>query len=246
MQLTLEGKTLDQIAIERIREYEPPEGYYLGFSGGKDSVVIYDLAVRAGVKFDTHYNVSPIDPPEIREFIKGNYPDIQWDYHARGFFKHVLSEGLPMRPTAQHKWSRWCCQYIKEAGGVGRVKLLGMRRSESNKRKEYQVYKDFCIAEHTYWFLPIVDWVWADVWSYIEERGLKVCSLYKEGFRRIGCVLCPMLTAGQTKRQMVRFPKITQCWRLTSDRYFDKRIERGTPLPWKSKNEFWEWWISRK
>lgn len=246
MQITLEGKTLDQIAIERIREYEPPEGYYLGFSGGKDSVVIYDLAVRSGVKFDAHYNVSPIDPPEIRDFIKVNYPDITWDYNARGFFKRVLTEGMPMRPTSQHRWSRWCCKYIKEVGGVGKIKLLGMRRDESNTRKEYLVYKEFDLTTHTFWFLPIVDWSSQDVWAYIYERSLKVCSLYKEGFKRLGCVLCPMLTANQTKKQIIRFPKIAQCWRLASDRYFDKRIERGTPLSMNSKDEFWEWWISRK
>jgi phosphoadenosine phosphosulfate reductase len=39
-----------KVSIARLIEFEPPEGYYLAFSGGKDSVVIYDLAVKAGVK----------------------------------------------------------------------------------------------------------------------------------------------------------------------------------------------------
>lgn len=30
-----------QIAIERLRQFEPDEGYYLAFSGGKDSITIY-------------------------------------------------------------------------------------------------------------------------------------------------------------------------------------------------------------
>ena len=51
-----------EVAIQRLKQYEPPEGYYLGFSGGKDSIVIYNLAVKSGVKFDAHYNISPIDP----------------------------------------------------------------------------------------------------------------------------------------------------------------------------------------
>ena len=245
MQITLEGKTLDQIALERIREYEPPEGYYLGFSGGKDSVIIYDLAMRSGVKFDAHYNVSPIDPPEVRDFIKAKYPDVIWDFHARGFFKRVLSEGLPMRPPVGR---RWCCKYIKEAGGTGRVKLLGMRKSESNTRKEYPVYKHFYRlgSDETDWLLPIIDWTWNDVWAYIAERRLQVCSLYKEGFRRIGCGLCPFLTAGQTQKQIARFPKIALAWRRASERYYQKRIERGTPLRWNSPEDYWQWWISRK
>ena len=35
-------KALTEQAIARFREHEPPEGYYLAFSGGKDSIVIYD------------------------------------------------------------------------------------------------------------------------------------------------------------------------------------------------------------
>lgn len=39
-----------------------PEGYYLCFSGGKDSQVIYELAKQAKVKFQAYYNVTTVDP----------------------------------------------------------------------------------------------------------------------------------------------------------------------------------------
>ena len=81
-QLNFDGLNKVEVAIARIKEYKPPEGYYLAFSGGKDSVVIYDLAIRSGVKFDAHYCVSPIDPPELRQFTKDNYPDVVWDFHV--------------------------------------------------------------------------------------------------------------------------------------------------------------------
>lgn len=244
MQLTFEGKTLDQLAIELIREHEPLEGYYLGFSGGKDSIVIYHLTQRAGVKFDAHYNVSPIDPPQIRRFIKEWYPEIAWDYHARGFFKKVLSEGLPMRPPVGH---RWCCKLIKEAGGKGRVKILGMRKVEGNSRKRYKPFEEKPHqGEGTFWLLPILNWSDGDVWQYIGEHNLVTVALYRNGFKRIGCILCPFHGAIETKQELQLFPKIAQAWRLASDRYFDKRIERGTPLPYATKDDFWNWWISRK
>lgn len=50
------GVTRDkvQIAIDRLRSFEPEEGYFLAFSGGKDSQCVYHLAKMAGVKFDAH------------------------------------------------------------------------------------------------------------------------------------------------------------------------------------------------
>lgn len=52
-----------ETSIKRLRSFEPPEGYFLAFSGGKDSQCIYHLAKMAGVKFDAHYNVTSVDPP---------------------------------------------------------------------------------------------------------------------------------------------------------------------------------------
>lgn len=59
-----------QQAIDRFKAFEPEDGYYLAFSGGKDSVVIKRLAEMANVKFDAHYNITSVDPPELVKFIK--------------------------------------------------------------------------------------------------------------------------------------------------------------------------------
>lgn len=114
-QLDLEtGFNKVEIAIATLQKWEPPEGYYFADSGGKDSSVTRDILIKAGIKFDGHYCVSPIDPPQIREFLRQHHPDTQWDYHARGFWKLVVDKGLPLRHA------RWCCQIIKEAGGDDR------------------------------------------------------------------------------------------------------------------------------
>lgn len=68
-----------QTAIDRLRAFEPKDGYFLAFSGGKDSQCIYHLAKMAGVKFDAHYHVTSVDPPELVQFIKAQYPDVHRD-----------------------------------------------------------------------------------------------------------------------------------------------------------------------
>lgn len=120
-----------QKAIDRLRAFEPPEGYYLAFSGGKDSQTIYHLAKMAGVKFDAHYSVTSIDPPELMRFIKREYPDVDWEYHYwnDGKPEHYLPDGRPRIKTmwnliADHtipptRQARYCCADLKEVGGVG-------------------------------------------------------------------------------------------------------------------------------
>lgn len=82
MQFTGDGEIRDKVemAIKRLQAFCPPEGYYVAFSGGKDSQCVYHLCQMAGVKFDAHYNVTSVDPPELIRFIKKNYPDVKWDY----------------------------------------------------------------------------------------------------------------------------------------------------------------------
>jgi phosphoadenosine phosphosulfate reductase len=228
---------LVDIAIMRIKSYRPAAGFWLAFSGGKDSVVLHDLTERAGVRFDAHYCVSPIDPKEVREFIVQQYPKVRWDYYARGFWgKPLMSNGPPMRQF------RWCCRLIKEAGGDGRRKLTGIRWAEGRANRRGRLMYEPCYNKPGTDFLhPIIDWTDDDVWNYIQARGLSVCSLYAEGAHRIGCVLCPFHR--NVDEEMARHPDITRLWRRGCDRYFDKRIERGTPLQWPTKEAFWYWWI---
>lgn len=98
----LTGKTKEETAIEFIRKHEPPEGYFLGFSGGKDSVVVYELAKRSKVVFFPYYEATGIDPPELMKFIKKEYPEVKWLRPKRSFFGEMVDRGFPT------KFSRWC------------------------------------------------------------------------------------------------------------------------------------------
>lgn len=107
-----------QVAIERLKIHQPPEGYYLAFSGGKDSCVVKELCNMAEVKYDAHYSVTTIDPPELIYFIKQHHRDVKWDRPEMPFLKMLVHKGAPIRT------SRWCCEIYKEGGGAGRYVLI--------------------------------------------------------------------------------------------------------------------------
>lgn len=237
-QLNFEGKNKVEVAIEFLKLCEPVDGYYLAFSGGKDSVVIYDLAIKAGVKFDAHYCVSPIDPPQIYQFIKEHCPDVQWDYHARGWWAMVVKKGLPLRT------SRWCCEVIKEAGGKNRVVILGNRADEGNIRK-HQLSIEQGRHDNKLFVRPILYWNNEEVWEYIKSNSLPYCLLYDEGFKRLGCVLCPF--SRDIEREMRYFPKTIQAWRNACDRIVKNRLASGKEYKhqFQTGQELFEWWIAR-
>jgi phosphoadenosine phosphosulfate reductase len=238
LQLNFEGLNRVEVAVMRLQEFEPPEGYYLAFSGGKDSVVIYDLAVKARVKFDAHYSQGGIDPPELVRFIRAYYPGISFDRPAMPIWKQLMTHGMPRRK------SRWCCELIKEHHGSGRRVITGIRWQESPRRRQRQMF-EMCRTDDTkIFFHPIIDWASNDVWEYIKLNNLPYCSLYDEGFKRLGCVLCPMETARQTQLELKRFPKLAEAWKRACYRYYEKGTE-GTKQ-WATKEAFWQWWLSRK
>ena len=125
-------------AINRLKTFEPPEGYYLAFSGGKDSVVCKALADMAGIKYDAHYNVTSVDPPELVYFIKRQHPDVQRDIPKRSNGRTVNMWMLIRENGAPLQQRRFCCQELKERGGDGRIVITGVRWAESTRRTLHQ------------------------------------------------------------------------------------------------------------
>lgn len=228
---------LERRAIALLKNHEPREGYYLADSGGKDSSVILELAKKSGVKFDAHYCVSPIDPPEVHQFLKRHHPETTWDYHAKGFWNMVVKKGLPTRR------SRWCCEVIKEAGGLHRVVVVGSRKDESPKRRSQQGFGRHTTRDIMY-VRPIVDWTKEEVWEYIRAKNVPYCQLYNEGFERLGCILCPLAQLKNRQRELERFPKVAYIWRKSCDKLVERRLSQGKDR-FKTGEELWNWWWSQ-
>ena len=231
-----------QVAIDRLRNFEPKEGYWLAFSGGKDSVTVLRLAQMAGVKFDAHYNVTTVDPSELVRFIKEQHPDVERNRPEMSMFRLICLPRHFMPPLRQ---MRWCCEALKEHGGEGRFTLTGIRWAESSNRQNRQMV-EMCVPLRKRMLHPIIDWSDADVWEFIRQEGVPYCSLYDEGFDRLGCILCPMEgNPNRIQAQMDRWPQFVKAYIHTFDRLVEMRKDAGLKCTWENGREMFDWWIDR-
>lgn len=223
-------------------------GYYLCFSGGKDSIVLAKLAELAGVAHGLHYNVTTIDPPELVRFIKRQYPSAIWHRSERKPLPLKMIDKSNGPPT---RLSRWCCEIYKEGGGTGLVKLTGVRAPESIRRKG--LWREVNNNKGGTIICPMVYWTDADVWEFIRQYNMSYCELYDQGFKRLGCIGCPMSGPGGQARDFARWPRYERLWRKGFEVYWatwkgvprrdggDRWIERMDTV-----DDLWRWWTSGK
>jgi len=219
-------------------------GYYLAFSGGKDSVVIKKLAEMAGIKFESYYNNVTIDPPELVRFIKKSHPDVKWNNPE----KHLLNRmGEVVTPPT--RLIRWCCREYKEKGGDGKGKIIGVRATESPRRKG--LWREVIKNRRTgMFFCPILYWSDEDVWNFINNYNVEYCSLYDEGFKRLGCIGCPMGGRKNQLKEFARWPGYEKMWKKAFMKLFESRhllTKRGKVrfyAKYESWENLWEWWLS--
>lgn len=183
-------------------------GFYLAFSGGKDSQALYHIVKLAGVKFKAHMNLTSIDPPEVIRFVKKQYPDVELIKPKMSIYDMAKKKG--MLPT---RIIRWCCAEYKEMSGAGKVTLIGIRHAESarrSKRNEIETGDRKFSGNFDQWsehkekmvtcvggkdkilVSPIMHWTEKDVWEFLNAQNIPHCSLYDKGYTRIGCICCPM------------------------------------------------------
>ena len=74
---------------------------------------------------------------------------------------------------------------------------------------------------------PIIDWTTDEVWEFIREYDVPYCKLYDEGWKRLGCVGCPMGTVAHRLMEFERWPKYKQAYIRAFDRMIEVRNGGG-------------------
>jgi phosphoadenosine phosphosulfate reductase len=234
----------EEETLEILRMYQPAEGYYLAFSGGKDSVVLYEMAKRAGVKFDAHYHITTADPPELVRFIMKHYPTV-----ARERGEYTMWTIIPKKLMPPTRRVRYCCQVLKERGGENRTTITGVKATDSRNRRHRLVRT--CYKKNNIGINPLLNWCDAEIWAFIKGNNLPYCELYDQGFKRLGCIGCPLASVKDRIMELERWPKYRDAYVRAFDRMLEQRAikEKNTRLRsaklWKTGEDVMEWWLSR-
>ena len=97
---------------------------------------------------------------------------------------------------------------------------------------------------------PIYKWTDSEVWEFIHERGMKYNPLYDQGWKRVGCIGCPLAT--NQVWELEKYPKYKQNYINAFDRMLQRRREAGKDdvtgkegiHKWTDGKAVYKWWIN--
>ena len=270
---------LEHTAIERLKAAsEMSLQYYkqplvICISGGKDSSVVTELAIRAGIPVEFMHSHTTADAPETVRFVRSEFKRLEElgyqctlnmpTYKGKRVSMWSLIPQKLMPPT---RLVRYCCSVLKETGGANRFICTGVRWSESASRKknrgafeagrniilnndndDKRMLFENCRLKGKRVVNPIVDWQDADVYGFLADAKVPMNPLYAEGQCRVGCVGCPIARKKGREAEFLRWPKYKNLYLMAFDNMLKERERRGKlEGSWRigtTANDIFNWWM---
>ena len=200
------------------------------YSGGKDSDAILELARMSGIKYRAIYKNTTIDPPGTIAHAKAMGVEVVEP--KRNFLNIIAQHGYPSRRN------RFCCSYLKEYKILDYA-VVGVRRDESKKRadryQEPEICRVYSKKVKARQYLPLLEWTSQDVADFINERGLKVHTLYydEQGElhpeRRLGCLGCPLAYRRHRIEEFKHYPGFVKLYLRGGAEILGRSSEQQNP-----------------
>jgi len=239
-------KNLEEKAIQFIKTVanNTTQILYAGNSGGKDSAVVDKLLKLSGITYYSFYTNTTIDPPKTISHIRKYYPHTAILQPKETFYQLVERKGLPTR------LNRYCCEYLKEYGSVGKMVFEGVRSVESRNRQN----RDYIQCDTRKWqkgaqhIYPIYDWTDKDVYAFIDKYNIELAPHYKTGACRLGCVGCPLVSRkGARQSEFDLYPKYYELIKKAIGKGMNKNSQWKLTCATGGDAELaMQWWLSGK
>ena len=262
-----------EIAIKRIKTMAPIAENIYGFytvmvSGGKDSSVITDLAIKSKVKCKFEVSWTGLEYPETVYFLRREKERIEKLGYIFDFiiprdkdgkqitmWKLIEKHGFPTRQI------RFCCDELKESAGKNAYCILGVRWAESSRRKNERFLHEIsgkklmtnndneairrlnenCIKKKKYMLNPIIEWTDDDVWDYIKINKIPYNPLYDKGHKRVGCIGCPMI---DNRKELDDNPKWAALYKKAGEKYINTNAKKRDGVK-ADISSYYDWWTRK-
>ena len=178
---------------------------------------------------------------------------------------------IPKKLMPPTRTARYCCAELKEGGGKGRFIVTGVRWDESNARKKNRGILEVIASKRENKIVlsndndedrrlfetcqmkgkrvvnPIVDWTTRDVLDFCSENKVRLCPLYANGWRRVGCVGCPIAGTSMRYNEFAQYPTYKKAYIAAFDRMIEERNRRGK-MEGEMRfgytgNDVFHWWM---
>ncbi len=179
----------------------------------------------------------------------------------------IVKNGVP--PTRR---MRYCCVELKERSLENRMIATGVRWQESTKRskrtefesddknkdtriqatKEIMLMNDnnekrkmieHCRLMGSAICNPIIALKEHEVWDILHTHKVEVNPLYSMGYKRVGCIGCPLAGKYKRRKEFSDFPKYKDMYVAAFNKMLEVRKAAGLKTEWKTGEEVFLWWI---
>ena len=217
--------------------------YLISFSGGKDSLVLYKVWCEALKKLDfepkwiVNFANTSNDTADTYRYVKNIIPKDKLNTlnPEVGFYTWIKDVKNYFLPNTR---VRNCCSTYKE-GQINKaydnnrptVNVIGVRKFESTKRANYEMVMDYDWRKEHFdnsnvpkaWinFSPIIDMTDEEIWLLILKNGWDFNRMYRLGFHRIGCLICPYQQDYVDLLIQEYYPKAWERWKNILRKNYD-------------------------
>ena len=118
---------------------------------------------------------------------------------------------------------------------------LVLNYDNNNSRR----FVEYCYRTTSTSVNPILDWTEEDVWNFLNYYDCKSNPLYECGFKRVGCIGCPMASKKVRAEEFERYPKYYNMYLNAFDKMLKARDEKeNKEKSWNTAEEVMEWYLS--
>ena len=173
---------------------------------------------------------------------------------------------IPRKLMPPTRWMRYCCSELKEGGAKGRWIATGVRWAESVKRKsrgalevlhsnkskrltlmndndESRMLMENCQLKGKRVVNPIIDWADTDIWEYADAEGISMNPMYACGWKRVGCIGCPLASKKERRKEFSQYPKYRDSYIRAFARMLAERTKCGLDGSWKTGEDVFHAWM---